>query len=155
MPVPIPDNGRWAIGLDGRQHRPAQTRLQRAAVRPGNRRRDSPGGLSAATVTLSSQQVAESYYTGSVPVVAPPLQVNAFGQRLGVTSGAHGHFFLCPSGHDGYLRIVNMQGKTVFYQAAKKGEKLFVNRLIMGPGIFYATWEDGATRASSRLTMVN
>jgi beta-galactosidase len=131
--------------------------LLRTTTTPGNITvtATSSCGLTAATVTLSSQQVAESYYTGSVPVVAPPLQVNAFGQRLGVTSGAHGHFFLCPSGHDGYLRIVNMQGKTVFYQAAKKGEKLFVNRLIMGPGIFYATWEDGETRASSRLTMVN
>jgi beta-galactosidase len=131
--------------------------LLRTTTTPGNITvtATSSCGLSAATVTLSSQQVTESYYTGAVPVMAQLRQVNASGQRLGITSSARGHFFLCPSERDGYLRIVNMQGKTVFYQAAKKGEKLFVNRLIMGPGVFYATWENGATRASSRLTMVN
>jgi hypothetical protein len=112
-------------------------------------------GLSAASVTLSSQQVTESFYTDAVPIASPLQQANASAQRFRMTSGARGHFFLCPSGHDGILRIVNMQGKTVLNRAVKKGEALFVNRLIMGRGVFYAAWEDGATRASSRLTMVN
>ena len=131
--------------------------LLRTTTTPGNITvtATSSCGLTVAPVTLSSQQVAESYYTGAVPVVAQLRQVNANGQRLCMTSGARGHFFQCPAERDGYLRIVNMQGKTIFFRAAKKGETLFVNRLVMGTGVFYATWEDGAMRASSRLTMVN
>jgi hypothetical protein len=129
--------------------------LLRTTTTSGNITVTASGGGFTQTVQLTSQQVSENYYTGAVPVAAQLRQVNANMRRLSMTSGARGYFFRCPPENSGYLRIVNMQGKTVFYRAAKKGETLFVKRTLVGSGVFYATWEDGATRVLSRMTMVN
>ena len=112
-------------------------------------------GLTAATVNLTSAQVSENITT---PVISRQQDVHAQGvdatkQLIMSFSGKNAivHF---PAGAEKTIRVLNCQGKTLACAALQDGNKVVIDRAIMGAGILYAAWNINGRKMLSMVTYV-
>jgi len=112
-------------------------------------------GLSSATLTLTTLPVSESYYEGPVSIQAPAArQFRTDEYKVLVCSTPKGYLFHCPP-TPGRLTIFNCQGKTMLSCDIKQGSSPLVTHRMLGPGLFYGVWENGAQRIFTPVNIVN
>jgi hypothetical protein len=104
---------------------------------------------------LTSAQVSENITT---PVISRQQDVHAQGvdatkQLIMSFSGKNAivHF---PAGAEKTIRVLNCQGKTLACAALQDGNKVVIDRAIMGAGILYAAWNIHGRKMLSMVTYV-
>ena len=110
-------------------------------------------GLSPDTVRLQSTAAIEDDPNNQIR--SPELHLCGGAFHLRTVSTTKGYLIFCPPQRDGRLRIINSRGEKILSCQVKKGSAVFIDRRNSGPGIYYAVWDDGATKAISCLPIVN
>jgi hypothetical protein len=110
-------------------------------------------GLTTASITLTT--LAD---TNRVPPFGPsyvknPMMVQLLpdAYRLKITTTPRDYAFQCPLASPGRLSIINCQGRTVFTRDVGQGSTLVIHRQMLGIGVYYGVWDNGARRVISRV----
>jgi hypothetical protein len=112
-------------------------------------------GLTAATLTLTTLPVSESYTEGPVSIqTSASHQVWPEIYRLAVSLTSKGYVFQCPPA-PGRLTIINCQGARLFGCDVKQSSSVLVNRRTIGSGLFYGIWDNGTQRITTRVNALN
>jgi hypothetical protein len=113
-------------------------------------------GLPTATLALATFPVSETYTESPVSAVRGSLSQQTAVQplRIKAVSTSKGISFQCPP-MPGRLSVVDCMGKTVYSTEVKNRSMVFLNRRLIGFGLFYGVWDNGNQRAFTRVNSIN
>jgi len=111
------------------------------------------GALPTASITLATvQDTNQAPPFGATSVanpVSPRMLPDAY--TLKITCSSRDYVFHCPPASAGRLSILDCQGKTTFAGNAEHGSTLVIHRRMLGNGVYYGVWDNGARRVVSRV----
>jgi hypothetical protein len=114
-------------------------------------------GLPTASITLTTVQDTNHVPPLSVTNVVKNqalLLVLPDAYKLRITYSSKDYLFHCPIASSGRLSIVDCKGQMVYTVNAGQGSTVAVPRQILGSGLYYGVWDNGARRVVSPLTSV-
>jgi hypothetical protein len=95
------------------------------------------------TINLITTAVSPEVYTVAATSVMGSRSQVVQQLHLGVISGTRGFTFHCPD-EPGLLKIIDINGKTVWSKSVDKNASLTVSRKGFAAGLLYAEWSNGS-----------
>jgi hypothetical protein len=71
-----------------------------------------------------------------------------------MNSGAMGFTFRCPASSAGILKIIDIRGRAVFSSAVLNNASVYVKKISLGAGTFYAIWSNAGQHLVVRFSNI-
>jgi hypothetical protein len=114
----------------------------------------SKSSISSATINLTTSAVSPEVYIDQVSAIKSPARISIQPGKLAMNSGAMGFTFRCPASSAGILKIIDIRGRAVFSSAVLNNASVYVKKISLGAGTFYAIWSNAGQHLVVRFSNI-